>query len=466
MQVPIVSGIYAGANAEFRTSYPVNMVPTPKTTGINAGYLRCADGIVQHGTGGGACRGGIEWDGVIYRVLGSDLVSEDSDGNVTIIGDVAGSGDVSMAYSFDYLAVVTGGRLWLYDGTTLAQNTDDDLGLVIDVEWVDGYFMLTDGEFLIVTELSDPFEVNPFKYGSSEVDPDAVVAVVKLRNEILAVNRYSIETFQNQGGSGFPFVRANGAQIHRGAVGTHACVEYMSTVAFVGSGHNESPAVWMGANGQSTKVSTTEIDLILQEYTEAELSKTLMEVQTDRGHNTLIIHLPRHTMLFDAAASQESGSPVWYFLSTSTDGTGRWDARHIVWAYDRWNVGSASTTALGQLTRDVASHWGEVVTWQFGCPIIYNEGRGLQFHEVELVCLTGSTPIGKDPVISTEYSKDGVVWSQPKTRRAGKTGERTQRLRWTRQGSMSNFRMQRFIGSSDAPIAPARLEIRVEPLAW
>ena len=466
MQVPIVSGIYADQTADFRTSYPVNMVPTPKATGINEGYLRCADGIVQHGAGSGVCRGGIEWNGVVYRVMGADLVSESATGAVTVIGTIGGTGDASMAYSFDYLAIVTDGKLWLYDGTTLAQNVDADLGVVLDVTWVDGYFVLTDGEFIIVTELDNPFSVNPLKYGSSEVDPDNVVAVVKLRNEITAVNRHTIETFQNQGGAGFPFTRVNGAQIHRGAVGTHACTQFMDAIAFLGGGRNESNAIWMGANGQSTKVSTAEIDLILQEYTEAELSTALMEVQTDRGHQTLITHLPRHTILFDATGSQASGVPVWYFLSSSTVGEGAWDARHIIWAYNRWNVGSASASRLGHLTRDVASHWGDAVRWEFGCPVVYNAGAGAQFHEVELVCLTGATPLGKDPVVSTEYSLDGVTWSQPKTQRAGTPGQRSARLRWMRQGIMRNFRLQRFIGSSDAPITPVRVEIRLEPLAW
>jgi hypothetical protein len=361
---------------------------------------------------------------------------------------------------------VSGGNLFLYDKTTLTQVTDPDLGTVLDVEWVDGYFMLTDGENLIVTELNDPFSINPLKYGSSEVDPDPVVAVVKLRNEIHAVNRHTIEAFQNQGGAGFPFARINGAQVNKGAVGTHACATFMESIAFLGSGRNESPGVYIGANGQYKAISTAEIDLVLQEYTEAELATCVMEVKVDRKHDTLIIHLPRHTMCYDGTGSQAAGVPMWYFLSTSTDTEGQLDARHLVWAYDRWNVGSPTTNKLGHLTRTLFSHWGDVVTWQFGCPIVYNEGRGLQFHEVELVCMTGATPLGENPVVITEYSLDGVTWSQPKTRNAGTTGQRDQRLRWTRQGMMRNWRLQQFTGSSDAPISPARVEMRVEPLAW
>ena len=81
--------------------------------------------------------------------------------------------------------------------------------------------MLTDGEFLIVTELNDPFSVSPLKYGSSEADPDPVKAILKLRNEPYALNRYTIEVFDNVGGEGFPFQRIEGAQTQTGkAAGT------------------------------------------------------------------------------------------------------------------------------------------------------------------------------------------------------------------------------------------------------
>ena len=144
-QIPIVSGVYADTSPDFRTQYPVNLTVVPKPTGIADGYLRIADGIVSNGTGPGVTRGGIEWNDVEYRVMGTKLVSVASDGTTTTLGDVGGTGDVSMTYSFDYLAVASGLNLFLYNGTALAQVTDADLGNVLDVVWIGGYFMTTDG---------------------------------------------------------------------------------------------------------------------------------------------------------------------------------------------------------------------------------------------------------------------------------------------------------------------------------
>ena len=99
MQVPIVNGIFTDPASDFRTAYPENMVPVPKKQGISNGYLRPAEGIVAFGSGGpGIDRGGINWNGTCYRVMGSQLVSVDCVVVVTSLGYFAGSGHVTMDY--------------------------------------------------------------------------------------------------------------------------------------------------------------------------------------------------------------------------------------------------------------------------------------------------------------------------------------------------------------------------------
>ncbi len=139
--------------------------------------------------------------------------------------------------------------------------------------------------------------------------------------------------------------------------------------------------------------------------------------------------------------------------------------KDLVWCYDRWLVGDPSSSNIGYLTDTVSSHYGEIVRWEFGTLIVYNEGRGAIFHDLELVCLTGRTAFGLDPQISTSYSVDGETWSQDKFIRAGKQGDRAKRLLWLQQGAMRNWRMQRFRGDSQAFISVARLEARLEALA-
>lgn len=464
MQINIVKGAYTDEAADFRTALPLNMVPIPFDHGISAGYLRPADGVVQTGTGPGISRGGINWNGLVYRVMGPQFLRVNTDGSTTFIGAVPGVEQVSFDYSFDRLAIAAGQNLYYYDGANFTQVVDADLGPVLDVIWIDGYFMTTDGISLVVTELTDPYSVNPLKYGSSEVDPDPIVGLLKLRNEAYAINRNTIEIFDNIGGTLFPFQRVAGAQIPKGAIGTHCAVIYDEQVAFLGGNRNEPPAIWIGVNSAVQKLSNREVDTLLIGYTEAQLSKVVMEVRRDKGLNQLMVHLPGQTLVHDLAASALLQQPIWFSLGSGEAGPAQYLAKDFVWAYDGWQVGSPADGKLGRMDNTLSTHYGATVGWEFSTSITYNESMGAIFHKLELVALPGRVAFGIDPTVWTSYSIDGEEWSQEWTCMAGKQGDRTRRITWFRQGHMRNWRIQKFRGNSDAHVSFARLEAQLEPL--
>jgi hypothetical protein len=402
--------------------------------------------------------------------MGTSLVSVASNGAVTVLGDVGGPTTelVTLDYSFDLLAIASGGRLYYWNpvASTLTQVTDPDLGLVLDMVWVDGYFMTTDGQYLIVTELSNPLLVNPLKYGSSEADPDPVVALLKLRNEVYALNRHTIEVFDNVGGDLFPFARIDGAQIQKGVIGTQGCCVFIQSIAFLGGGRNEAPGIYVGAAATTQKVSTQEIDNLLLQYTEAQLVTVKLEARNDKNHQHLYVHLPDRTIVYDASASEALGEQVWFTLASTIVDFAQYRARNFVWAYDKWLVGDPQSSAIGYFVQDTGHHWGQQVRWEFGTLIAYNEGNGAIFNRLELVSLTGSVAIGTNPQISTSYSVDGKGWSQDRSIAVGTTGNTVKRLAWFQQGHMRNWRIQRFRGDSDAHVSFIRLEAQIEALAY
>jgi hypothetical protein len=463
--IPILSGI-AADGADFATSFPMNLVPVAKQTGISEGFLRPAEGIITLADGGGAGRGGTQWRGEQYRVIGSVFAKVAQNGTITSYGPIDGLDFCTFTASFDYLAINGGGKLYLFNGTTLTQVTDVDLGTSLDVEWINGYFFSTDGQSIVNSSLLDPFSWSPLSYASSEASPDPVVALQAIRNELYAVNQHTIEVFGavSNPGAGFPFARIEGAQIMKGAVGSRACTVFAQTLAFLGGGENDPPGIWIASGGAAERLSTRDIENILRQYTDAQIASAVLESRVDRVHEFLYVHLPDQTLVFDAAGTKAAGAPVWFILRSGAI-PGGYRARGFVWCYGRWNVADPFGTKIGYLSDDVGSHYGDVVLWQFATPVIYGEGRGVQVHELELVALTGTIAIGDDPVISAEYSADGAVWSQPKYVRAGRRGERNKRLVWTRQGQFRHWRVYRFSGDSRAHLAFARLEAQMEGLA-
>jgi hypothetical protein len=288
--------------------------------------------------------------------------------------------------------------------------------------------------------------------------------LLKVRNEVSALNRYTVETFENIGGNLFPYARIEGAQLQRGCVGTFACALFMEAIAYVGSARNEPCAVWFGANGQTQKISTREIDQILHGYDEYALSLITVESITDNGHQHLLIHLANQCLVYDGSASIVMEEPVWFILTSGNNTRETYRARNHVWAYDKWIVGDPTQFLIGVLDRSISSHFGDIVGWEFGTTIVYNAGMGGILHEIELVCITGNIALGANPTIWTCYSTDGQTWSQEKPRSAGRIGQRNLRLNWLSQGLFNHWRIQKFRGTSDAHISIARLEARVEPL--
>lgn len=464
MQIPILNGTGAdSARPDFRTAYPRNMVPVPKAQGISNGYIRPAEGVVElNGATPGPDRGSIVWQSVCYRILGPKLCKVTETGSVLVLGDVGGSGPVKMDYSFDRLGFASGGRLWYSTGGAPFAVTDVDLGTVLSACFIGGYWMTTDGTSLVVTELLDPMLVNPLRYGSSEVDPDPVLAVHRIRDEAYAVNRHSIEGFRNIGGLGFPFAVIEGSQVLRGAVNTAASCVFEDAIAFVGGGRNEGIGVYLAASGGSAPISTREIETVLEEYTGAELATIQIESRVARGHRLLYIHLPDKTLVYDAAASVEVEEPAWHILTGPGGGAHR--ARNYTLFGRTWMAGDPAAPRLGALSDVVMTQYGEMIDWEFAVPALYNDGNPAIIHELELVALSGRVALGADPVIWTSHTTDGANWSVERSVRAGKIGNTTKRIIWLAQGSVRNWRVQRFRGTSDATLAFARLDARVEPL--
>jgi hypothetical protein len=470
VRIPILSGVYTDQAGDYRASYPRNLIPVPREQGISKGYLKPAHGIQAFAACSDIDRGGISVANVgslptgMYRVIGPNLCFVREDGTIQVLGYVGGGGQVSLDYSFDVLAVASGGNLYYYDGATVTQNTDPDLGACVDALWYEGYFVSTDGTSIVVTELNDIYTVQTLKYGSAEVDPDPIVALFELRNEINAVGRYTIEFFDNVGGDNFPLARISTAQIRKGAVGTHACCVFMDTIAFVGSGRNETLSVYLGANGSALPIATREINKILKLYTETELAQIECEAMVDESNQHLLIHLPDQTLVYDGAASAVIGEPVWFTLDSGLGSASRYRAHNLVWCYGKWISGDPTSNKLGTYVDNISSHYGDVVGWNFGTLIIYNEASGAIFHELEIAGIKGLAALGDNPVVWASYSEDGVTFSMDTPQRVGKIGATQTRLAWLQQGAMSQQRIYKFKGNSDAHFTAASLVARIEPL--
>lgn len=468
MQINILSAVFTDQEANFRASLPLNCVAVPLKTDISNGYLRVADGMrkIESNMPGGLSRGGINWNETLYRVAGSSLVKLDSTGNATVIGDVGPGLQCSLDYSFDRLAIASGGRLYYYNGSSVTQVTDPDLGAVLDVIWVDGYFMTTDGASLVVTELTDPTAVDPLKYGSSEADPDRIVGLLKIRGEVYALNRYTIEVFNNVGGENFPFSRVDGAMIPKGCVGTHAKVSFDGTFAFIGSGHNEPCSIYLADASNPVKIATREIETVLQGYTEAQLASSILEYREDRVNKLIYVRLPNETLVYDLAATAAIGIPIWYRHSSSAGEIKPLRAKDYVYCYGGYQLADVYDNTIGVFDPSISTHYGDIVSHQFDAQIIYNASKGVIVNQIEVIGLFGRSDIDDDPHIFISWTDDGETWSDERRLSIGRQGDRGKRPQIRQGGRFGNWRSYRIRGANSVVSSYSRLEADLEPLNY
>jgi hypothetical protein len=455
--IPLLSGIAGNEAGEFVTTYPLNLEPIIVDSKISKGQLRAAQGAVQMGMGPGSDRGGIFWNGQLFRVMGPQLCTIGADGSVHVIGYVGPGARCAIDYSFDRLAIASNGALYYYAPSTgLTQVTDTDLGLVRDMIWIDGYFMTTDGSFVVVTELSDPTQVKPLKYGSAEEDPDQITGLIKFRDEAYVLGRHTIQPFKNVGGNGFPFATDLGVTIPFGCVGPTAKCLFGDGFAFVGSARNEGLNVYIaGIGGTAPAIGCRELCDALDALSDA--SSVELEARSDRNERRLMVHLPSETWVFLLNASTAAGVPVWYRLCSDPSG---YRLRNSVEAFGRTVVGDSLSGAFGYLSETTRSHFSLEPGWSFEAGLLYNEGLGAIVHSVELVGLPGR---GGDGAVFMSTSRDGETWSLERSVPL-RAARRSSRIAWRPHIRIGNYLGLRFRGSGAALPGIAALEAKLAPL--
>ncbi len=463
-QVNIVSGIYV-RGADYRQSYPVNYYPAVMQNGISKAYLRPTPGLVEFAPVPGNDRGGLEFQGELYRVSGSRLVKVSPNAVVTDLGYIPGSGRVSIARGFDRFCIVTAGRGFYYmPGSGLTEITDPNFALATDVVFLDGYFVFTDGDFIFPAELSDPTTFDPIKFGSAEIDSDPIQSLEVVRNELHAVGSTTVEIYQNVGGAGFPFQRVKGAVITKGSVGRYASIEVEDGLFFVGSGRDEAPSVYVGSAGSARRVSTDEIDKQLQAYTPQQLATVTIDSYSSEGCYFVLVNLPDKTLAFDIWASVAASLPLWHVRTAAGEGDAPWRCSQPVRVYGKWIGGDPTSGRLCEVLNTVATEYGDVVFREFSTPLSFIDGNGFIVHKMELYGIPAATDVVVNPKISIAVSRNGVEYSNERWVMSGKRGLHSFSPVWRKLGRADKTMAARFRVANDSLFTPSRLEVEVEQL--
>jgi len=473
MRLPLIRGTVIDSNAEWRDSLPKNMVAFITNVGDSPGYTRTLDGLVSFGEGFGLDRGGIWSDrfSVHVRVSGQTLIEVDQFGGVSDVGGavvVSGSDQINFDNSFNSIAFVANGDYYRYvpgSGLTNLGQSPNALPFT-DICFIDGYYVLTDSESLWATNISDETILNPIDFAGSDFAPDNVVGLDKTTdNKIMAFNRYTTERFLNNGGPQFPFARLPSAAIPIGIVGKRAKVSIGDGQYVVfGGGKEYSPTFYLLTNSYK-KISTKEIDSVIDSYSDYELRNISLEFRDNKDQRLVICHLPRNVFAYDITYSQLSGQDIWYEWTSGDDVwraiNGVYDPRNIVVQGSQdasgWVYGDKLNNRIGKLDATVCTQYDEPLNWELTTPMV-RWGNTCGFFEVKAA--PGHAVIDSTIFLST--TADGVLFGPDVTISAGGPGEYQKRIIHRRLGDYDYWFGARLRGYSNQVVSLSNCEVKVK----
>ena len=457
--ITLIKGDKVGVETDYRDALPVNMYAVKRDILGAKGYMIEYPGLTSLATGPGIDRGANYNERFTnqYRVSGTKFVSVSTAGVVSELGTIPGTSQARLInfYSFNTQGVIADGRFFLYD-TTLGfrEVTDADLGSPIDGVWVDGYYFMTDGEYLFHTDIDDESSIDPLKFATAEFMPDPSLGVEKTQdNKVLVFGRYTLEYFINDATENFAFSRVQTRAQKIGIVATHAKCESKGNFYITGGRREEAVAVHLIGVGSSKKVSTREIDKILKEYTEPELSDMRMESRVEDNTSFILVHLPNETLCFNETIAEDFGIDVaWTILKSDVKGNvtyrginGVLDARSSKWVY-----GDKQDTHIGVLDNLVCTHYENLAEWILYTPLVNIESYSID--EIEIETIPGHT-VSDDATVAVSITYDGVTYGTEYWQLYGEPHNYNTRFFLRRLGIVNGWCGFKFRGASTSRMA-------------
>jgi len=467
MQIPMLKGDKIGSNTDYRDGLLTNMYAVKRDILGANGYLMSFYGLSGFAEGGGVDRGGkwVSREGLEghYRLSGTDFIKIDEYGLITVLGTVAGSDQASIDFSFNNVAVVAGGKLFYYNPTAgFRQMTDTDIGNPIDIVWVDGYFFLTDGETIYHSNILNEEQYEPLAFANAEFMPDSSRGLGRTEeNEVLVFGEFSKQSFINVGATPFAFQTIPRKNQKIGILGVHCKKELNGKWYTLSRRENTAPSFHIISIGTEQSISTRETDVILQSYTDDELSTSTVDAFIDGNVTFIMFHLPSHTLVFNESVAETFGlESSWSILKTDTTGDLTYRGRNIVRdpRNGKWLIGDKRDGSVGEIDRTICTHYGAMVEWLIHTPAVMLETGSINKLEIETI--PGVSP-DNDATVFISMSQDMRANSMEYSKEYGMNNQFGLRFIVRRLGYVRSWVTFRLRGVSRSRMAFSKFDIEV-----
>ena len=310
MKTPILGSTYVARSVNAADARMVNLFPeVVPEGGKEPAFLNRAPGLkLLNSVGTGPIRGLWAFsstDSVAFVVSGTELYQLDSNFSAIKIGNVSGTGPVSMADNGTQLFIACNGPSYIYNNATNAfgQITDPDFPGAVTVSYLDGYFIFNEpnSQKIWVTSLLDGLSVDPLDFASAEGSPDGVVGIIADHRELWVFGTNSVEVWYNSGNADFPLTRIQGAFNELGCAAPYSIAKMDNGLFWLGKDARGQGIVYRANGYTGQRISTHAVEWQIQQY--ANMSDAIGYTYQQDGHSFYVLIFPQAntTWVYDVA---------------------------------------------------------------------------------------------------------------------------------------------------------------------
>jgi len=397
---PILGSTYVIRSVNAADNRMVNLYPeVVPEGGKEPAYLQRCPGLALRATvGSGPIRGLWEHKNLLYVVSGSEFYRVTTGFTATKIGDVTGTGPVSMTDNGTQIFIACNPDGFIYNTDTLqfAQITDPDFPGAVTVGYLDGYFVFNEpnSQRVWVTQLLDGLSIDPLDFASAEGSPDGLVSLIIDHREAWLFGTNSVEVWYNSGDPLFPLTRIQGAYNEIGCIAPYSVAKMDNSVFWLGADPRGRGIVYRANGYTGVRVSTHAVEFAIQGY--ANLSDAVGYTYQQDGHTFYVLNFTDAdtTWVYDAATG------AWHERAAYRNGQFK---RHRGNCYARFNgdlvVGDYQNGKLYAFDLDVYADDGQVQKWLRrwrALPTGANDLKRTAHHSLQVDCETGVGLAGND----------------------------------------------------------------------
>lgn len=353
-------------------------------------------------------RGMIENQGVLYRVLDNTLYSVVSDGTHTALGFIGGSNRCIFAPLDEQIVIVNGsGIQYVWDGSTLTQNTSPNIGLPRGVAVLNNQ-AITDngsGQSFDVSDAGTPLVINGINNAKAESSSDSLLIPYAYRETLYLFGTRTIELWYNSGQGNPPFDKVQGATINMGLEAIYSVAETADFIFFLGA-DLQVHTLTSGTTAVDTVVSTPALAREFKKYSvTSDAIGWAMELE---GQWFYCLTFPIEDITWILPVGGE-----WFEWGSSS--TGRIRANSYAYAFGKHLVTDYASGSLYELDDETYTDADEaIVRTRDTAPIhgglFQQPGKTFELTELKIILEKGVGLIegqGSDPLIAVSFSKDG-----------------------------------------------------------